>query len=85
MYGSVLFANDSKVPVLVIPRRAIANSIIDPEIFLVKGDSVIKQKILAASLDEKYVIVKNGLNKGDVIVISGQINLVNGSKVRTNN
>jgi membrane fusion protein (multidrug efflux system) len=85
MYGSVLFANDSKMPVLVIPRRAIANSIMNPEIFLVKGDSVIKQSIIASSLNDKYVVIRSGLMEGDVIVTSGQINLVNGSKIRFNN
>jgi len=85
MYGTVLFADDSRDRVLVIPRRAIANSIINPEIFLVKGDSVITKIITAASLDDKYVVIKSGLKEGDVIVTSGQINLVNGSKIRINN
>jgi membrane fusion protein, multidrug efflux system len=85
MYGTVLFAYDSSESVLVIPRRAIANSILNPEIFLVKGDSVIRQSIIAASLNDKYVMVKSGLKEGDVIVTSGQINLVNGSKIRLYN
>ena len=85
MYGSVYFGQNLKEPALVIPRRAIAASILNPEIFIVKGDSVIKINITASSLDNKYVVVKSGLKKGDVIVTSGQINLVNGSKIRTNN
>jgi len=52
-----------------------------PEVFLVKGDSVIKQGIIVSSLNDRYVIVKSGLKEGDVIVTSGQINLMNGSKV----
>jgi membrane fusion protein, multidrug efflux system len=82
MFGTVLFAHDSNVHELVIPRRAIANSILNPEVFLVKGDEVIKQNITAVSLNDKYVLVKSGLKEGDVIVISGQINLVSGSKIR---
>lgn len=85
MYGSVTFGQDFKERALVIPRRAIAASILNPEVFLVKGDSVIMINITTSSLDDKYVVVKNGLKEGDVIVISGQINLVNGSKIRTNN
>jgi RND family efflux transporter MFP subunit len=85
MYGSVSFGLDLKEPALVIPRRAIAASILNPEIYLVKGDSVIKINITASSLDDKYVVVKSGLKEGDVIVTSGQINLVSGSKIRTNN
>jgi RND family efflux transporter MFP subunit len=82
MYGESLFTIDLKEPALVIPRRAIEGSILNPEVYLVKGDSVIKKNIIASSLDDKYVLVKSGLNKGDVIVTSGQINLVNGSKIR---
>lgn len=85
MYGTVLFESDSNDPVLVIPRKAIANSIMNPEVFLVKGDSVTIKKIVVASVDDKYVVVRSGLNEGDVIVTSGQINLVNGSKIRINN
>ena len=85
MYGSVLFTEDSKEPVLVIPRRAIEGSILNPEVFQVRGDSVVKKNITASSLNDKYVLVKSGLSKGDVIVTSGQINLVNGSKIRINN
>jgi RND family efflux transporter MFP subunit len=85
MYGKVLFAIDLKEPALVIPRRAIEGSILNPEIYLVSGDSVIKKDITASSLDDKYVLVKSGLKKGDVVVTSGQINLVNGSKIRIKN
>ena len=85
MYGTVLFESDSNEPVLVIPRKAIANSIMNPEVFLVKGDSVKTKNIVAVSIDDKYVVVKSGLNEGDIIVTSGQINLVNGSKIRINN
>jgi membrane fusion protein, multidrug efflux system len=85
MYGTVLFESDSSAPVLVIPRRAIANSIMNPEVFLVKGDSVSTKSIVVEVIDDKYVVVKSGLSEGDVIVTSGQINLVNGSKIRVNN
>ena len=68
----------------MIPRKAIAGSIRNPEIFLVKGDSVIIRKIVVASLDEKQVQVLEGLKVGDVIVTSGQISLVNGSKIKLN-
>jgi membrane fusion protein, multidrug efflux system len=81
MYGIVKFSGNSQQKELVIPRKAIEKSIMSPEVFLVKGDSVIKQGIIVSSLTDKYVVVKSGLKEGDVIVTSGQINLVNGSKV----
>ena len=84
MFGSAVFSANSLVKQLVIPRKAIDGSIRNPEIYLVKGDSVIIRKIVVASLDEKQVQVLEGLKVGDVIVTSGQISLVNGSKIKLN-
>ena len=85
MFGTAVFTGRSGNRFLVIPRKAIAGSIKSPEVFIVKGDSVVLQSVNAVSLDDKHVIVKQGLNAGDVIVTSGQINLVNGSKITLNN
>jgi RND family efflux transporter MFP subunit len=82
MYGQVFFDTNSKRSLLVIPRSAIEGSILNPEIYLVRGDSVIKKPITASTLDNKYVLVLSGLKEGDIIVASGQINLVNGAKIR---
>jgi len=81
MFGTGTFTLESDKKQLVIPRRAIAGSILDPEVFVVNADSVTLKKIEAVTLNDRYVTVKTGLKEGDVIVISGQINLVNGSKV----
>ena len=84
MYGTVTFSCNSDAQNLLLPRVAIAGSIKNPEIFLVKGDSVILQKIDVTPLNDKFVVVKNGLKAGDIIVTSGQISLVNGSKIKRN-
>lgn len=85
MYGTVTFIHNSNDQPLVIPREAIAGSIKDPEIFLVKGNSVTLQKIVVTPFNDKYVAVNEGLKVGDIIVTSGQISLVNGSKIKLNN
>ena len=84
MYGTAIFTNHSGNQILTIPRKAIAGSIKNPEVFVVKADSVILQSIEVEPINDKYVAVKKGLKAGDVIVISGQINLVNGSKIKIN-
>ena len=84
MFGTAIFTNQSDSKTLVIPRKALAGSIKKPEVFIAKGDSVVLQSIDAIPLDDKYVIVKQGLNVGDLVVTSGQINLVNGSKISLN-
>ena len=85
MFGTVALNRHSGEKALVIPRKAIAGSIKNSEVFLGKGDSVNLQKIRITPLNDKQVIVTEGLNVGDVIITSGQISLVNGSKIKINN
>ena len=85
MFGTVALGRHAGEKALVISRKAIAGSIKNSEVFLVKGDSVNLQKIRITPLNDKQVIVTEGLNVGDVVVTSGQISLVNGSKIKINN
>jgi len=81
MFGTGTITLESDEKQLVISRRAIAGSILNPQVFVVKEDTVILKSIEAVSLNDGYVTVKTGLKEGDIIVISGQINLATGSKV----
>jgi len=81
MFGTGTFCLESDKKQLVIPRKAIAGSILDPQVFVVNAGTVTLKSIEAVSLNNKFVTVKTGLKEGDVIVISGQINLINGSEV----
>jgi membrane fusion protein (multidrug efflux system) len=84
MFGTAFFSAADNEQKLVIPRIAIAGSIKNPEVFMVKGDSVVLQKLEITTLDDKNVLVNKGLKAGDIIVTSGQISLVNGSKIKIN-
>jgi membrane fusion protein, multidrug efflux system len=84
MFGTATFMEYSKEQILTIPRQSLTGSIKNPEVFIVIGDSVNLQKIIATSLNDKDVMVKEGLKAGDIIVTSGQISLVNGSKIKLN-
>jgi hypothetical protein len=81
MFGTGTFTLESDRKQLVIPRRAITGSIQAPEVFVVSSDSVFIRSIEAVPINDKLVTIKTGLMEGDVIVVSGQINLVNGSKI----
>lgn len=81
MFGTAAFSNESDTKTLVIPRKALAGSIKNPEVFVVYGDSVQLKPIQAIPLNDKQIVVLQGLTAGDLVVTSGQINLVNGSKI----
>jgi len=70
---------------IILPRKCILNSILDPSVYLVSGDSVIERKINARLLSETQVLVQDGLAEGEQVVLSGHINLVPGSKIRITN
>ena len=82
MSGKVSFNSNESYRALVIPRIAIPGSLKNPEVYIVRGDSVVLREITITPLNEKEVIVKEGLAANDIIVVSGQINLENGFKVK---
>jgi len=67
---------------IILPRKCIVNSILDPSVYLVSGDSVIEREVTARLLNETRVLVQGGLTEGERVVLSGHINLVPGSKIR---
>lgn len=83
MFGKASFSGPADAKALVIPRLAIPGSIKDAQVYVVKGDSALLTKIEVIPLNEKEVIVTQGLQEGDVLVVSGQINLGNRTKVKS--
>ncbi len=81
MSGRGSFRYDSEDEALVIPRKCIYGSIKEGKIFIVSGDTVMQRRVNALPLNENEVIVIAGIRETDRIVVSGQINLEEGSKV----
>lgn len=68
---------------LFIPRKALVGSVKDAKVFVLGGDSkVALRKIEVQNMSGENVIVLNGLNSGDKVVTTGQINLQDGQQVR---
>ncbi|WP_226064770.1 efflux RND transporter periplasmic adaptor subunit [Kaistella polysaccharea] len=82
MYGSAMFNNKGENTVLVVPRDAFVGSVSDNLIFVVKDNIAYLTKVQAGTNYGDKVEVVSGLNEGDVIVTSGQINLSDKTKIR---
>lgn len=83
MYGTAHFETNAtqKTPIKIVPRTAFVGSVSNNEVFVVK-DSIAKlTKIVSGRIFGEKVEVLDGLNEGDVVVTSGQINLTDGAKV----
>lgn len=81
MYGSIANTNNLKTQTLSVPRQAIVGSEKQPQVYVIEqGKAVLKSVSVGATTNEYYEITR-GLNVGDQVVTSGQINLQNGTPV----
>jgi len=82
MNGVATFSIHDLSKQIIIPRKCIVGSVLDPKVLVLSGDSVLMKDISASPLDENSVIVTRGISEGDVVVVTGQINLEQGTKVK---
>jgi RND family efflux transporter MFP subunit len=82
MNGVATFSIHDLSKQIIIPRKCIVGSVLDPRVFVLSGDSVLLKDISASLLDENSVIVNRGISEGDKIIVTGQINLEEGTKVK---
>jgi RND family efflux transporter MFP subunit len=83
MYVSAHIAVEENTAIAqtVIDRRAIIESLKKPEVYVIRSNKACKQAITTGKVFDNYITVDSGLNKGDTVVIAGQINLVDGREV----
>ncbi len=82
MTGTVFFEGGTNREVLAIPREAIVGSLQEAKVYLVENNKAILHPIEAGTVFGNKVQVRSGLTEGQVIVVSGQINLENGMNVQ---
>jgi membrane fusion protein, multidrug efflux system len=82
MHAKAKFTFDAKRTGLTLPRKVIAGSLQDPEIYVVQGDSMaVLRAITLGGIYGDKVEVTSGILQGDKVVLTGQLNLVDGAKV----
>lgn len=75
MYGTAKFGGNNVADVLVIPRTAFVGSVSDNRVFLADGDKAVAKTVVSGRNFGDYIEVISGLEAGDQVIISGQINL----------
>src|SRR5690606_22576708 len=86
MYGTAVFSSEEdeikSKPVLVVPREAFVGGLNSSEVFVVKADGTAKlTKISIGRNFGELIEVLGGLEDGQTVVTSGQVNLADGKKV----
>lgn len=90
MYGTAIFSSGEKgersKPVLVIPRESFVGGLNNSEVFVLNDDNTVHlTKVSIGRNLGKKVEILSGLDEGQKIVTSGQINLTDGALVRIMN
>jgi RND family efflux transporter MFP subunit len=85
MYASAHIAvgESTATAQLVIDRKAIIESLKNPEVYVVRDSKAYRQAITAGNVFDRRLTVVSGLNEGDSVVVAGQINLVDGRNIET--
>jgi RND family efflux transporter MFP subunit len=82
MYGTAIFSFGNTAPVILIPRSAFVGSVSTNQVFVVEnGNTARLRNVIAGRVLGDKVEVLQGLNEGETIITSGQINLADGSKI----
>ncbi|NGM61863.1 efflux RND transporter periplasmic adaptor subunit [Sphingobacterium sp. SGG-5] len=75
MYGTANFGGKSAADVLVVPRTAFVGSVSDNKVFLAKDGKAVAAEVVGGRTFGNYVEILSGLEAGDQVIISGQINV----------
>ena len=82
MYGTAEFAsNQQKQSMMIAPRNAFVGSVSSNQIFVVENGVAKLKTVTAGRILGDKVEILNGLSDGEIVIVTGQINLQDGSKV----
>ena len=81
MFGTALFKYDQPIPAIIVPRRSILGSIREPKVFVAKGDKAFERNVRIGMISGNNVEVISGLNIGELVITTGQINLQDSSVI----
>ncbi len=80
MFGTATFEFPSN-KALVIKRNMLVGGIKNPQVYILKDSTAVLKNIAIGQRNDNYIEVVSGINEGDLIITSGQINLTDGAKV----
>lgn len=81
MAGTAFFEGGSSREVLAIPRESIVGNLQDAKVYVVENGKAILRTLQTGPVFGDMVQIREGLNLGEEIVVSGQINLEDGMTI----
>lgn len=81
MYGSAKLERSNDLDALLIPRTALIGSSKRPQVFVAEDGVAVLKDITTGALRGEAVEVLDGLKDGDAVIVTGHINLANGTRI----
>lgn len=81
MYGRLTGETQGGLEGIFIPRSVLTGSIKEPKVFVVQGNKAVLKPIVLGLSSGDWLEVKEGLNEGEQLITTGQINLEDGTPV----
>lgn len=82
MYASATFSFGDQAPIIAIPRSSFVGSVNSNKVYVIEKEGIATVREVASGVVfGQQVEILGGLKEGDVVITTGQINLVDGSKV----
>lgn len=81
MYGTAVFENNTRTPILVAPRAAFVGSVSSNQVYVVKNNVAVLTKVTTGRNFGDTVEILSGVNSGEEVITSGQINLLDQTPV----
>lgn len=82
MYGNANFRFKEEAPVLTVPRDAFVGSVNSQQVYVLQNNQTVALRNVIPGMNYGETIeVLDGLEEGETVVVSGQINLVDGTPV----
>ena len=79
MYGTAVFEFPSQAASITVPRTAFIGSVSSNKVYILEGGNVAKErKVIAGRVVGSQVEILKGLKEGEIVITSGQINLIDG-------
>ncbi|MFV0605433.1 MAG: efflux RND transporter periplasmic adaptor subunit [Niabella sp.] len=82
MYGTAIFGSEQSVSAFVVPRTAFLGNVSSNQVFVVKGGEALLTEVVSGTNFGDYVEIISGIQTGDTVVTTGQINLAHQTPVQ---
>lgn len=82
MHAKAIFSFNTERKGLVLPRRAIAGSLQDAKVYVVKDSTAVLRPVQLGGAKGERVEITAGLSAGEEVVTVGHSNLTDGSRVK---